>query len=131
MSTKKKAYLIVRRYEKKHHRKVEKEDYEKDGYDLRSFRGKNWRTLARCIEVKGSKSDKIQWRWLEEKQKKNIKTNPKFYLYFVKKVGSKNPEVLELSAKNLKEIKPKTIRNYKYTKKQIESLGDWVAVNSN
>lgn len=120
MSTKKEAYAIVRKYEKKHYRKVEEEDYEKDGYDLKSFRGSNRKILERCIEVKGSRSDKIQWRWLEQKQQNNIKTNPKFYLYFVKKIGSKNPEVFAISAKKLKEIKPKVIRHYKYTKKQFK-----------
>lgn len=121
---KEKAYKIVMEYEKNRGRTVNTEFYEKDGYDLKSKSLKE----ERHIEVKGSKSDTISSRWLEQKQYDNIQSDPNFYLYFVKNVNSDKPEVLELPAAILKQITPKVLMHYAYSKRQIEKNGNWVAV---
>lgn len=120
-----KAYKVVMEYEKNRGRTVNTEFYEKDGYDLKS------KSLEeeRHIEVKGSESDTISWRWLEQKQYDNIQSDPNFYLYFVKNVNSDKPEVLELPAAKLKQITPKVLMHYAYSKQQIEENGNWVAVD--
>lgn len=124
---KERSYEIVRQYEEKNGRKVESENYEKDGYDLKSISLTEPREI-RHIEVKGTKSNKISWRWLEQKQFDNIKNDPCFYLYFVKNINTQKPEVLELSGAQLQKLEPKKVEHYVYSKKQIEQDGTWQAV---
>ena len=118
---KERSYEIVRQYEAKNGRNVEEGNYEKDGYDLKSENT----TEVRHIEVKGSKSDTIAWRWLEEKQFQNIQKDPEFFVYIVKKVFSEKPEILELSPGKLKKIKFKELKHYVFTNKQLEECGPW------
>ena len=118
---KERSYEIVRKYEKENGREVDAENYEKDGYDLKS----QGSTAIRHIEVKGSESDAIASRWLEEKQFQNIQKDPDFFVYIVKKVFSEKPELLELSPGKLKKIKFKELKHYVFTKKQLEECGPW------
>ena len=118
---KERSYEIVREYEAKNGRKVDVGNYEKDGYDLKSESS----TEIRHIEVKGSQSDTIAWRWLEEKQFQNIQKDPKFFVYIVKKVLSEEPEILELPPEKLKKINFKELKHYVFTKKQLEECGPW------
>ena len=118
---KERSYEIVRQYEEKNGRKVEIGNYEKDGYDLKSENT----TEVRHIEVKGSKSDTIAWRWLEEKQFQNIQKDPGFFVYIVKNVFSEKPEILELPPEKLKKINFKELKHYVFTKKQLEVCGLW------
>jgi len=118
---KERSYEIVREYEAKNGRNVEAGNYEKDGYDLKSQSS----TEIRHIEVKGSKSDTIASRWLEEKQFQNIQNDPKFFVYIVKKVFSEKPEILELSLEKLKKINFKELKHYVFTNKQLDECGPW------
>jgi len=118
---KERSYEIVREYEAKNGRNVEAGNYEKDGYDLKSQSS----TEIRHIEVKGSKSDAIASRWLEEKQFQNIQNDPKFFVYIVKKVFSEKPEILELSLEKLKKINFKELKHYVFTNKQLDECGPW------
>jgi transcription termination factor NusB len=118
---KERSYKLVRKYEKENGREVGAENYEKDGYDLKSQSA----TEIRHIEVKGSKSDAIASRWLEEKQFQNIQKDPDFFVYIVKKVFSEKPELLELSPGKLKKIKFKELKHYVFTNKQLEGCGPW------
>ena len=118
---KERSYEIVRKYEKENGREVDAENYEKDGYDLKSQSS----TEIRHIEVKGSESDAIASRWLEEKQFQNIQKDPDFFVYIVKKVFSEKPEILELSPGKLKKIKFKELKHYVFTNKQLEECGPW------
>jgi len=120
---KKKAYEIVIEYEKTRDPTVKIVIYEKDGYDLKSQ--SDAKAKERHIEVKGCKSDSIGERWLEEKQYKNIKNDPYFYLYFVKKVFSSEPEVMELSAKELQCIEIKKIKHYLFRIKETVACKKW------
>ena len=118
---KERSYEIVREYEEKNGRIVDAENYEKDGYDLKSKSA----TEIRHIEVKGSESDTIASRWLEEKQFQNIQKDPEFFVYIVKNVFSEKPEILELPPEKLKKINFKELKHYVFTNKQLEVCGRW------